>query len=792
VDNTDSEGIAGGEEATTQSVDRYPGLNPFGSEEVDRIRFFGRHAEAQELVQRIRANRLWVLYGKSGYGKTSLLHAGIFPLLSKYHLIPIRLRFGDPSRSAMQVLRESLRNELSDSQAKPLIDLASRADTWWDFFTQATFWNGEYLATPLLILDQFEEVFTLHDTQQSRLSIAEEIDSLVSGLSPSQLNEKLAADKDKSLASSNAKPDARVLLSLRTEYVGQLQELFPKLPSVLSRRTMLGPLATDDAKEAIVEPAKLADERFKTPPFDYFDEALETLLKHLVDPSDNTIEPYQLQLYCAEIERKVAAQIRKNKISSPYRVTTNMVGEKSELKGIMLRYVDRAVDRLISDTSKGTQSGQLPGWRQRYKRALKRLLERDLLTSTGNRRQVEAAEISSSMLKELDLEKLVDHRLLRKEPRGDTYVYEIAHDSLARTLFENRPAPLSKAARRGVVLVATIMSIFGLVAVGSSIWAIQQENKALRALGATADAANERIVALENDNQQLRETLEITEQEYSSYASSLTKIIQSENAQLSSLYRDEIAIIIKQAEDAGMELSTTRQEASSSVPLPKMITIPAGEFQMGSEEFNRAQPIRTVTLEEFEISETEITFTQYDAFAVSTKRSLPNDKGLGRDNRPVINVSWNDAQDYIDWLNLQTDGGYRLPSEAEWEYAARAGTTTAYWWGDEIGNNNANCDGCMSQWDNKQTAPVKSFEHNPWGLFDTAGNVLEWVQDSWHDSYQGAPTDGSAWESANELRRVLRGGSWIFIPGRLRSASREWSSPDDRNFNIGFRVARTR
>src|SRR5205823_12154354 len=132
----------------------------------------------------------------------------------------------------------------------------------------------------------------------------------------------------------------------------------------------------------------------------------------------------------------------------------------------------------------------------------------------------------------------------------------------------------------------------------------------------------------------------------------------------------------------------------------------------------------------------------------------PSDYGWGRGRRPVINVSWDDAKAYAAWLANRTGKAYRLLSEAEWEYAARAGTTTVYFWGDAIGNNNANCDGCGSQWDKRQTAPVGSFKSNAFGLYDMAGNVWQWVQDCYHADYQGAPTAGSEWTSGDCSRRV--------------------------------------
>ena len=160
------------------------------------------------------------------------------------------------------------------------------------------------------------------------------------------------------------------------------------------------------------------------------------------------------------------------------------------------------------------------------------------------------------------------------------------------------------------------------------------------------------------------------------------------------------------------------------------------------------------------------------------------------DRAPVVRVSRDDAQDFIGWLNTKEGTqAYRLPSESEWEYAARAGTTTRYSWGDAIGRNRANCDGCGSEWDNTQTAPVGSFAANAFGLFDMHGNVWEWMEDCWHNNYEGAPTDGSAWTTGCYKEwAVLRGGAWISYPRYLRAANRFRYTPSYRFDNGGFRL----
>lgn len=234
---------------------------------------------------------------------------------------------------------------------------------------------------------------------------------------------------------------------------------------------------------------------------------------------------------------------------------------------------------------------------------------------------------------------------------------------------------------------------------------------------------------------------------------------------------------------------------------PEMVHIPPGKFMMGSPKTevgrdSNEDPQHEVTINyAFEIGKYEVTFDEYDTFVKDTPgRKLPDDHGWGRGKRPVINVSFDDAQAYVQWLSEKTGKKYRLPSEAEWEYAARANTQTRYWWGDDIGKNSANCLNCGSEWDNKQTAPVGSFKANAFRLHDTAGNVLEWMQDCWHNNfYPGAPTDGSVWlekNGGNCNNRVIRSGSWQIRSHNLRSASRDWYLTDFSYVDLGFRIAR--
>jgi len=157
---------------------------------------------------------------------------------------------------------------------------------------------------------------------------------------------------------------------------------------------------------------------------------------------------------------------------------------------------------------------------------------------------------------------------------------------------------------------------------------------------------------------------------------------------------------------------------------------------------------------------------------------------------PISNLSWDDARSYLTWLSKKTGESYRLPTEAEWEYAASGGKSTAYWWGDEVGRGNANCSDCGSAWDGKGPAPVGSFKPNPFGLYDVHGNLWEWTMDCMNPSYKGAPADGSAWLRGDCISRVLRGGSWNLGSEYMRTTRRNHYDRDVRYYLHGFRVAR--
>jgi len=271
---------------------------------------------------------------------------------------------------------------------------------------------------------------------------------------------------------------------------------------------------------------------------------------------------------------------------------------------------------------------------------------------------------------------------------------------------------------------------------------------------------------------------------------------------------------------------------------PEMVVVPAGDFMMGSSSqekllalpagvpasasyIGRESPRHYVRVSSFAAGRYAVTKGEFAAFVRSSGYHTEAEQGDGcymwagkewkkdaaynwrkvgfsqGDDHPVVCVTWNDTQAYIQWLNQVSGKSFRLLSEAEREYASRGGTPTAFWWGDSITTSQANYDGNYSYngspkgQDRQATVSVHSFAANPYGLYNVHGNVWEWTQDCWHERYTGAPTDGSAWTTGcADNQRVLRGGSWHIDPADLRSASRNWFYPDIRFSNYGFRLAR--
>ena len=225
---------------------------------------------------------------------------------------------------------------------------------------------------------------------------------------------------------------------------------------------------------------------------------------------------------------------------------------------------------------------------------------------------------------------------------------------------------------------------------------------------------------------------------------------------------------------------------------PLMVTIPAGKFAMGSTSSRNSdeRPRHEVSVNQFAASQYEITFAEYDLFAKAKGKKIPDSLYLDRETHPVIFISWDDAYYYTKWLSEETGQKYRLANEAEWEYLASTAKKSTYWWGYEEERNRAHCFGCGTNLDPRKPTKIGSFEANAFGLYDTSGNVAEWVHDCWHENYKGAPEYADVWEGGDCSYRVVRGGAYSTPPQSIRNAKRDKFKSDKAYDHIGLRVVR--
>jgi formylglycine-generating enzyme required for sulfatase activity len=338
--------------------------------------------------------------------------------------------------------------------------------------------------------------------------------------------------------------------------------------------------------------------------------------------------------------------------------------------------------------------------------------------------------------------------------------------------------------RRAPQAAASLATLNGEIARLAAEILLAAAHRALEELAPRLATARERAEpqARLAELQRLRPEVAEIARRYSSVPQAVSSL-RALNAEIEKL-TTEIAVAAAQASFTSLNQAAGIGRVLRDCPeCPELVVVPAGAARLASG--------RDVTLvAPLAVGKFEVTFEEWDAcVAQGGCGHRPADRGWGRGRQPVMNVNWDDAQAYVTWLVRKTGKAYRLLSEAEWEYAAQAGT------GREVsatrGANQANCDGCGSRRDNKQTAPVGSFAANGFGLHDMLGNVWEWTADCWNDSHAGAPPDGGAPISGECSRRVLRGGSWDNDPGRTRSAYRFRGPSDVRVDLIGFRVART-
>jgi hypothetical protein len=393
---------------------RYPGAQPFGDDELSRKLFFGREQAASDVTNQILANRLLVIYAQSGLGKTSLLHAGVSPRLRQEGHLPLRARVNDAERGALRCVFEGV---LDEARRQGVECVTGTTSTLWSFFKTLELWRGDMLLTPVLVLDQFEELFTLQG-DESRREFLDQLGFLVRGVCP---------PGDESLHASAKPPALRIVLSLREDYLGLLEEAADQIPEILDQRYRLAPLSLEAAREALVGPARLEEPGFESLTFEYAPETLQLISSYLsrrrlsnAAQVAGDVEPFHLQLICQRVERLVVER----KGPAGYVVTVADLGGAAGL--------DAALEGFYQGTLRA-----LP--RRSERRLAERLCREYLISEDGRRLSVDEGELEeqSGASPEL-LQRLVRSRLLRTELRADSSYYEISHDALVEPVLAAR------------------------------------------------------------------------------------------------------------------------------------------------------------------------------------------------------------------------------------------------------------------------------------------------------------------------------------------------------------------
>ncbi|MDH3933316.1 MAG: hypothetical protein OET16_13940, partial [Chromatiales bacterium] len=416
---------------------RYPRSHPFQDSELDRLAFSGRDTESEDLLRRVLSNNLLVFYGRSGLGKTSLLQAGIFPELRKKNFLPLLVRVNQLDQSPIERFKAAIEQDCIDQG----VDYTPGPSTGlWEFFKTAIFWRNGELQIPVVVLDQFEELFTLH-RPHSRQAFIVELGELLATRLPASVRAR--RESGESLPYTDKPPLIKVIVSLRESYLGQLEAMTTDLPQVLSNRYRLSALDRESAVRAIVEPARLPQEHgYLTPPFEYSESALHEIIGFLAGDGD-IVEPFALQLVCSHIERRIVAGR-----AAAQSVVTIEPADFGAHKGL---------DRILSDFYSDVMNS-LPDRRER--KHAKRLCAEGLVSPGGRRLSLEQMQLQRQFsVDQKTLDRLVDERVLRKEPRLNSNYYELSHDRLTAPVLKTRRWQMPRFLRRILIAGAAALVV---------------------------------------------------------------------------------------------------------------------------------------------------------------------------------------------------------------------------------------------------------------------------------------------------------------------------------------------
>jgi formylglycine-generating enzyme required for sulfatase activity len=760
--------------------------------EVDSDYFFGRGRETVDVLSVLAAapDRLPVLIGNSGVGKSSLAQAGVLAAL-KRQAWPEE---GGAPNAWPQVFEDSRRWCFLTLKpgTEPLKSLIGAFLDTWQFGATDPERVKHQNGWIELLRDGKATLRDLLDATERRHNELDRTKPPAFFLYVDQGEELYvrAEERERQRFSEivgHALPDPRLraMMSMRSDFLGGLQNDEPLFN--VHRQINVPPLREAELRKVVSRPAELLSARFETPGL------VDIITRRTAEDSVKDVGALPLLSYTLDDMWTQMAKGGEGVLRLP--------AQSFELGGVL---VDRANTFLATH----------PGAEDALRRVLTLRLADVHEEGEPTRRRAPRSEFSDDEWRLIS--ELADHPnrlLVTVTPEsGETYA-EVAHEAIFRRWDKLRDwiaaerefltwrSGLEAARRAWQAIPARSKDDALLMGHGLALASNWLDKRA----GDISPVDREFIVLSRKVAQ--RRNLRVQALIYVlliGIIGSLVGIIEKEpiKEQLNWFtvmrpYRVENFdpyVLKPDAERALKPLASFRECAKNC---PEMIVILAGGFTMGSPttehgRYNSEGPQHEVAIAKpFVVSKYDVTFADWDACVSVGACPKAADSGMGRDAKPVINVGWDDAQTYVAWLSKMTGQPYRLLTESEWEYAARAGTTTPYYWGDDIGKGNANCNGCGSQWDAKQTSPVGSFAANQFGLYDMAGNVYQWVQDCYHPDYSEAPTNGSVWTSGDCSNRVVRGGSWSSGPQGLRSASRGGLTTVFLSFNLGFRVGRT-
>jgi formylglycine-generating enzyme required for sulfatase activity len=749
----------------------YRGLNYFREE--DAPLFFGRNAVSEKLLNKIKSCPFVALVGNSGSGKSSVVRAGLVPMLRREHSpAPTwEVIICSPAKDHQSPFHNLANAFLASWEyapdeavnARPQLETTIRATLSITDCIEQSLKCARNAEKLLLVIDQFEELVTSKEYKADFILFAE------------------------LLLNTTKTGQCTVLLTIRGDYYGSVIRPHQGLADAIAEGVVnLAQMEQEQLWEVINKPAVVGGAK------------LEAGLANLV-MKDVEKEPGNLALLEYALSELWNHQINGWLTHDAY---NNLVGG---LEGAIRKKADETL------ASRGGSNRGLT------LSALIRLVRVSPVDEEGGdtRQRVLLSDFSDA--ERACLEPFVKARLLITsgpdatsaprdlEPRATTYrkangaIIEVAHEALVRYW------PTLKAAleeKRDFL---------------SWRQSIRPEFEGWRRLVHRGDSGHRiRDSLLTGRNLKVgRDWLNKMPHEFSKEEQEFVIKSERQVAFKNGLVwtsRVGVAFVLCMgglfvwAERQGfgptlaMEAMLTRLGLRAPPPEPKMQVIQRGTFIMGASEDDKnarddERPAHQVTLKNhFAIGVYEVTFEEYDAYVKSMGLRQPQDSGWGRDRRPVIDANWDDAVNYAKWLSFLTGKSYRLPTEAEWEYASRAQSQTIYPWGNEIGQHGkiwANCAGCSGASVEGRTLPVGSFPPSHFGLHDMFGNVGEWVADCLHKNYAGAPVDGLAWLNADHgdcKQRMIRGGSWNFNPTDLRSTFRSKNYPDFRNHDLGFRL----